>query len=86
MINRNNVLNDFINSQDSEPQSESYNFDFTTWESFGILWSACNSSDWFEDMLEQNCKNRMAYYNIIHPNVFANMVYEYLTRNSQFIS
>lgn len=61
------------------------NTNFSTWEGFGKLWEWSQKQIGFSEMISQTCyyemrKNEFSkgYKKIIHPDYFANAVYNYL--------
>lgn len=57
------------------------NTDFSTWEGFGKLWEACQKKEWWKIFVwRSGVRGRNLYLNLnlIHPDRFADAVYEFL--------
>jgi hypothetical protein len=58
-------------------------FDFSTWKSFGELWEWAQKQDWFDSFLYEvrvTHESDALDTDLIHPNRFADAVYEFFTR------
>ena len=63
------------------------NIDFSTWEGFGKLWEWSQEQDWWPDALMGplfgwvDIDEETIACSVIHPDLFANAIYEYLKEN-----
>jgi hypothetical protein len=73
--------NKVIHRDRDEIDDYSLNLHFSSWDGFGKLWECCDRRRWFVHMLEKKRKSSDVFYDIVHPDRFADMIYEYLKEN-----
>jgi hypothetical protein len=79
----------FLNNIGGKPWR---NYNFSTWQGFGFLWGWSQGQGWWEDFLYYmedgylrcNCPTIMLWLapNFIHPDLFADAVYQFLKERS----
>jgi hypothetical protein len=57
---------------------EDEDIDFSTWDEFGMLWKWANEQDWWEDFTDKNYHCCRTDLDMINPDKFANIIYNYL--------
>jgi hypothetical protein len=57
--------------------------DFSTWEGFGKLWQWANEQEWWDDFTDKNYHCCRTDLDMINPNRFSHMLYEYLEEKDE---